>query len=319
MSVTLNLFSNELLKFLASSNCVYIIRLKNGLWYIGSVIDFTLFTRLKNHSIFSQQNFHSLYGIINVQEDVCIDAAIIERVLQNYVSDVLKVCKNRIYKCGAQGFVCSEDQIIDSINHILFHPYLQNFVTFDNDTLGLLHFKQAYAKHRLSLWNKLVVNGFMDPYKAQLDRTSHKVLWDKRSPEDRKVLEMAKIENNMIKIRARQIFLVYSECDLDLNESISQLKEKCIKYEIKDYILVHKDKFMYVYLKFANKNNAYYNYGLHDKKIDKMFYPKHKILESKPKYLNEILQYVKSIKDDNVLISVDLKVDVQRIFKKKIN
>jgi len=66
MSVTLNLFSNELLKFLASSNCVYIIRLKNGLWYIGSVIDFTLFTRLKNHSIFSQQNFHSLYGIINV-------------------------------------------------------------------------------------------------------------------------------------------------------------------------------------------------------------------------------------------------------------
>ena len=102
--------SKELLELLNLSNSVYILKLKSG-WYIGSFIETTLRFRLTNHDCFKNDTFMSIYCIINVSPDSYIDAAVIERCMQNYAASVLKISKNSIYKCGVQGFTATEEQI----------------------------------------------------------------------------------------------------------------------------------------------------------------------------------------------------------------
>jgi hypothetical protein len=103
-------FTKELLELLNLSNSVYILKLKSG-WYIGSFIETTLRFRLTNHDCFKNDTFMSIYCIINVSPDSYIDAAVIERCMQNYAASVLKISKNSIYKCGVQGFTATEEQI----------------------------------------------------------------------------------------------------------------------------------------------------------------------------------------------------------------
>jgi len=101
-------FTKELLELLELSNSVYTLKLKNG-WYIGSFIETTLHFRLTKHDCFKNDTFMSIYCIINVSPDSYIDAAVIERRMQNYAACVLKISKNSTYSCGVQGFTATEE------------------------------------------------------------------------------------------------------------------------------------------------------------------------------------------------------------------
>ena len=52
-----------------------------------------------------------IYCIINASPDSYINAAVIERSIQNYAACVLKISKKSIYACGLQGFVDTYTQI----------------------------------------------------------------------------------------------------------------------------------------------------------------------------------------------------------------
>jgi len=136
-------FTKELLEFLELTNSVYILKLKNG-WYIGSFTDTTLRCRLTMHDCFKNDTFMSIYCIINVNSDSYIDAAVIERCMQNYAACVLKISKKCIYSCGVQGFTATEEQIKEVITSTLSQVYLPSFVKFDNNTSGLIQFNEFY-------------------------------------------------------------------------------------------------------------------------------------------------------------------------------
>ena len=91
--------TKKLLEFLESINSIYILKLKNG-WYIESFIETTLRFRLINHHCFKNDTFMSIYCIINASSDSYIDAAVIDRCMQNYAACVLKISKKSIYACG---------------------------------------------------------------------------------------------------------------------------------------------------------------------------------------------------------------------------
>ena len=52
-----------------------------------------------------------IYCIINASPDSYINAAVIERSIQNYAACVLKISKKSIYACSLQGFVDTYTQI----------------------------------------------------------------------------------------------------------------------------------------------------------------------------------------------------------------
>jgi len=133
-----------LIEFLRLSNVVYILRLQNDSWYIGSVMDYTLFNRYQRHECFKQNNFQSVYIVINVYKHVLIDSFIVERILQNYASNLLKMPKSKIYKCGSNGFVCSEKQMQTIIMRLLLDPYFNSVVTVNRNKLGLKEFNKKY-------------------------------------------------------------------------------------------------------------------------------------------------------------------------------
>jgi len=157
-------FTKELLEFLELSNSVYILKLKNG-WYIGSFIETTLRVRLSRHYCFKNDTFMSIYCVINVSPDSYIDAAVIERCMQNYAACVLKISKKSIYSCGVQGFTATEEQIKEVIMSTLSQLYLPSYVKFDNNTSGLIQFNEFYLAQGWGFWKKLVINKVVDTYK----------------------------------------------------------------------------------------------------------------------------------------------------------
>ena len=137
-------YSEELSRFLCLLNCVYILILKNGSYYIGSAVNCNLLNRYRRHECFTQSTFKSVYLVLVVDKNVSIDAFVIERFMQNYAAFLLKVPKSKIYKCGANGFVCTEKQMKIIIAHLLSDLYFKSIVTVNDNILGLAQFNKLF-------------------------------------------------------------------------------------------------------------------------------------------------------------------------------
>lgn len=74
---------------LNSRNVVYVLRLKNGYFYIGSAVDQTLVQRFKNHKVVKEKQLQEVYLLFVLKKQknrVSINGAVLEAELQTIIA-----------------------------------------------------------------------------------------------------------------------------------------------------------------------------------------------------------------------------------------
>jgi hypothetical protein len=119
--------------FLYQSNTVYILKKKNeDRFYIGSVVESCLITRFRKHVCFHASSSFDLYRIIQVQNHVVFNAAVIEAALHTHIAYKLGRSFKSIASCGKNGFDCDAVVLDNSVSCVLAQSFCDGIVMVVN-------------------------------------------------------------------------------------------------------------------------------------------------------------------------------------------
>jgi len=120
------------------------------------------------------------------------------------------------------------------------------------------------------------------------------------------------------RLNARNLFLTYPNCNLPLNEVLSQLKIKCSNYIVKDYVIVreyHSDgtPHIHVYLNLHKPLNTINPNYLDLKSGDILVHGRYESTKSPNNVIEYILKHVNDKFSENIIFSTDMSVRIDKI------
>jgi len=99
---------------LNSRNVVYVLKLENGYFYIGSAVDQTLVQRFKNHKVIKEKQLQEVYLLFVLKKQknrVSTNAAVLEAELQTIIANLTNSTYTAISNSGEFGFKASSSDI----------------------------------------------------------------------------------------------------------------------------------------------------------------------------------------------------------------
>ena len=92
-------------------NICYILRLKNGNWYVGSTKTW-LKKRFASHDVIKSRNFDEIYALFNFNFYTSdFDANVLESCLHRNMAKELSLSRFQVSNAGKNGFHCSQAKL----------------------------------------------------------------------------------------------------------------------------------------------------------------------------------------------------------------